>query len=76
MPTGKWFVIFVCDVLPKRLLESEEETGIDAGLKHFATFSNGEGIENSRFFREEEKELVKAQRALSKTPEGSKQQKK
>jgi putative transposase len=76
MPTGKWFVIFVCEVMPKRLPESEEEIGIDAGLKHFATLSNGESIENPRFFREEEKELAKAQRALSKAPKGSNERKK
>lgn len=75
MPTGKWFVIFVCDVLPKRLPMSEEETGIDAGLKHFATLSNGEVIENPRFFREEEAQLTKAQRQLSKAPKGSKERK-
>lgn len=75
MPTGKWFVIFTCDLLPKRLPTSEEEIGLDAGLKNFATLSNGEVIENPRFFREEEAELAKAQRALSKAPKGTKERK-
>jgi len=75
MPTGKWFVIFVCEVMPKRLPISEEETGIDAGLKHFATMSNGETIENPRFFRQEETQLAKAQRNLSKAPTCSKERK-
>ncbi len=47
--------------------------GIDVGLESFATLSNGEKIDNHRFFRSEEKALAKSQRWLSKyekeTPE-------
>lgn len=75
MPTGKWFVVLISEVIPKRLPKSEEEVGLDAGLKHFATLSNGEVIENPRFFREEEKELARTQRALSKVPKGNKERK-
>lgn len=51
--------------MPNRLLESLEEIGLDAGLKHFATLSNSEVIENPRFFREEEHQLSKAPKSTT-----------
>ena len=50
--------------------------GIDVGLESFATLSNGEKISNPRFFREEEKELARVQRKLSKAPKGTPERKK
>jgi putative transposase len=50
--------------------------GVDFGLKQFAVLSNGEAIANPRFFRTEEKRLVKAQRKLSAAKKGSPEQKK
>ena len=69
--TGKWYACFSCEVEPKHLepkhLEaSAEEVGIDVGLKVFAALSNGEFIENPRFFRKDEKALAKAQRKFDK----------
>jgi putative transposase len=64
--TGKWYACFVCEVEPKPLPKTEAVIGIDVGLASFATFSNGEKIENPRFFRQGGKELAKAQRKLSK----------
>jgi putative transposase len=40
--------------------------GIDVGLASFATLSNGETIDNPRFFREDELALAKA--AQSRNP--------
>ncbi len=45
--------------------------GVDVGLESFATLSNGEKIANPRFFREEERNLAKAQRRLSKAIKGT-----
>lgn len=63
MPTGKWFEIFVCNVVPNKLLEGLEETGLDAGLKHFATLSRvHERITNKRenFCHQEARKIVNA----------------
>ncbi len=66
--TGKWFVSITVqteqetDLLPP----SEEQVGIDVGLKTFAYLSTGERIDNPRFFREEELALARAHRKLSK----------
>ena len=65
-PTGKWFVIFACNIDRIPLEQPIEPTiGIDMGLLSFATLSNSEKINNPRFFRKEEKSLAKVQRKLS-----------
>ena len=45
---------------------SEEAVGLDAGLNSFLALSNGEFIDNPRFFRKEEKALAKAGRRQAK----------
>ena len=53
-----------------------KQLGIDLGLNHFYTDSNGATVENPRFYRKMEKELKKAQRAVSKKVKGSGNRKK
>ena len=73
MPTGKWFVSFLVEGEPGELLQKkiESSVGVDVGLKSFITLSNGDQVENPRFFVQEEKALAKAQRKLSKASKGS-----
>jgi putative transposase len=61
---GNWYACFACEVPSKPLPKSELAIGIDVGLDHFATLSNGEKIANPRFFRNNEKALATAQRRL------------
>ena len=71
--TGKWYVCFSCEeVEPRVLPPSKLQVGIDVGLKTFAYMSNGEQIENPRFFRIEERRLAKASRSFSKAKKGTK----
>lgn len=71
-PTGKWFACFIVDHEPKKQpFKDGAVVGIDVGLSSFATLSNGEKIENPRFFKQEEKELAKAQRKLSAQERGT-----
>lgn len=74
--TGKWYACFSCEVEPKLLPKTESVIGIDVGLNSFATLSNGEKIENPRFFKKSEKCLAKAQRKLSKQKIGNPERKK
>jgi putative transposase len=79
-PTGKWFVSLACeDVEPDVRPASNEQVGIDVGLKTFAYLSDGSHLENPRIFRAEEQARAKAQRKLSKakgkTPEKRKRRK-
>ncbi len=57
---------FVLDLERVEPLDSTgKEIGIDVGLNHFLTDSNGEKVNNPRFLRKAEKRLKKAQRKLS-----------
>jgi putative transposase len=67
---GNWYACFACEVEPEPLPFNDLAIGIDIGLNCFAKFSYGEGIDNPRFFRRDEKELAKAQRKLSKAEKG------
>ncbi len=72
MPTGKWFVSFFVKVEPDEPLpKTGLSIGVDVGLKSFITLSNGEYINNPRFFVHEEKALAKAQRELSRAEKGT-----
>jgi putative transposase len=73
---GKWFACLCQEIEAERLPPSVEAIGIDVGLKTFAALSNGEFIDNPRFFRKEEKALAKAQRKLSKQKRGSRERRK
>src|SRR6266702_5998080 len=74
--TGKWYASFSVECEPERLEHTPEQVGIDVGLKTFATLSNGEEIENPRFFRKEEKALAKVQRKHSKLAKGTPERRK
>ena len=74
--TSKWYVMFSCEWESTPLPQNNEAVGIDVGLHSFATLSTGEKIENPKFFRREENELVKAQRKLSKAEKGTRERKK
>ena len=73
--TGKWFACFSVEVdhPPKTPWKDGLMVGIDVGLERFASLSNGEKIDNPRFFRSEEKALAKAHRRLSKGEKGTPQ---
>jgi putative transposase len=74
--SGDWDVCFSCEVDIKPLAPKEKAIGIDMGLEHFATFSNGEEILNPRFFKKGEKALAKAQQKLAKLKKGTKERRK
>jgi putative transposase len=73
--TGKYFISILVEdgkELPTKPKIAEKSTiGIDLGLKHFATFSNGEKIENPKPLKRFLKKLKKQQRQLSKKTKGS-----
>ena len=65
--TGKWFVSISCDIGEKdKKPNTNSAVGIDVGLNSFAVTSDGQKIENQRFFRKEEKTLARAQRKWDK----------
>lgn len=62
---GRWYfnVVVDADIKPSF---GQGAVGIDLGLKDIATCSNGEKLENSRFYRRMEDKLAIAQRARNK----------
>ena len=63
--------IQVTEFEPSKLEKVNQNIGIDLGLKEFAILSNGEKINNSRFFVKSQKRLAKLQRKLHKKVYGS-----
>lgn len=60
----------------KRFEHTNEQVGIDLGVKDFVITSDGEVFENKHFFKKEEKQMNKLQRQLSKKVKGSNNRKK
>jgi len=71
-----WYVVFACEVEHEPLQENAEAVGIDLGLLHFATLSDGSTIENPRYYRKAEQRLERLQQALSRKKRGSHRRKK
>jgi putative transposase len=74
----QWHVCFSCvleiaDPVPD---SSKPAVGIDLGLEHFATLSDGAHIENPRHFRKGEAVLARRQKALARKKRGSTRRKK
>lgn len=68
----QWYVTFSCEVpdapkLPTRY----EDVGIDLGVSHLATLSNGVMIEHPRYYRRAKKKLEIAHQAVSRGKKGS-----
>jgi putative transposase len=74
--SGKWYVCLAVEVEAEPLPESTEQVGVDVGLNVFAALSNGEFVENPRFFRKDEKALAKAQRKVARQKRGSRERRK
>jgi putative transposase len=73
----QWYVIFSCEVEEaEKLPVSYEDVGIDLGVSHLATLSNGEMIEHPRYLRKGEANLKQAQQELSRKKRGSNRRKK
>ncbi|MGA4844751.1 RNA-guided endonuclease InsQ/TnpB family protein [Streptomyces sp. G5(2025)] len=77
---GRYFASFIVETDPTadltRMPDTDNVTGIDLGLTHFAILSDGTKIDSPRFLRRAEKRLKKAQRSLSRKAKGSKNREK
>lgn len=70
-PSGKYFVSVLAEVEKEPPQLSMFETGIDVGLKEFATLSDGSVIHNPKHFYRLEEKMKKEQRILSRRVIGS-----
>jgi putative transposase len=69
--TGKWYTSLSVETALQPPSPNSSAVSVDVGLESFATLSNGEKIANPRFFRQDEHELAKAQRKLSRAEKGT-----
>ena len=75
--SGKYFVsVLVNCKEQEKLPKSNNEIGIDLGIKEFVITSNGTMIENPKYFKKSEKKLRKLQKNLSRCQKGSKNREK
>lgn len=64
------------DIELNKFKHTNEQVGIDLGVKDFVITSDGEVFENKHFFKKEEKQMKKLQRQLSRKVKGSNNRKK
>ncbi|MFD7707490.1 RNA-guided endonuclease InsQ/TnpB family protein [Streptomyces sp. NPDC059786] len=71
---SRWYVVLACDEVPaEKLPPTGAIVGIDMGVAHFLTTSDGEHVANARFLRAVADELAEAQRHLATFPKRTKQ---
>ncbi|MEB6549737.1 IS200/IS605 family element RNA-guided endonuclease TnpB [Heyndrickxia sporothermodurans] len=79
-PTGKYYVSVLVEMEDVEWIPAKNKIGIDLGLTDFAVTTNDDGISekhpNPRHLRKAEKQLKKAQRALSRKKIGSRNREK
>jgi putative transposase len=62
---GEWYVSYVCDVEAQPLPETGSSVVVDVGTTWFAITSDGEFVENPRYFQGAMKKLRVAQRSVA-----------
>lgn len=64
-PSGKWFIsLLTVEDIPE-LPKTDKVIGIDLGVKDYAITSDGEKVENPKWYRANEDKLAREQRKLS-----------
>ena len=74
--SGQYFVSILVDLDINKKIKTNKKVGVDLGLKHFATLSDGKIIENPRYFRESQSVIAKIQKYMSRKKKGSNRYKK
>lgn len=70
----KWYISIVISLeekTPVDIKTHKQVVGIDLNSKHLVVTSNGEIIDNPKFYKQQKKQITKKQRQLSKKTKGS-----
>lgn len=67
---GKWYACFSCEVEPEMWPKTGREVGMDVGIASLLTTSDGEHIENPKWYRSEQSRLRVLQRRVSRREMG------
>jgi putative transposase len=73
---GNWFAIFQVEDEPVPLPKTGRAIGIDVGVRHFLTDSDGRQVENPRFCERTLEQIRKRHKQLSRKKKGSKNREK
>jgi len=78
---GKWYACFATEVetevLPQKVLpQTGEAVGLDVGISHLLATSDGEFVENPRWYRAGQKDLRCVQRSVARKKKGGKNRRK
>ena len=72
---GHWYALIVCETEPHTQHAPSEcshpDIGLDVGLKSFLTDSEGNTVDNPRFYRTSQKTLRRKQRTIARRKKGS-----
>jgi len=67
---GDWYACFTCEVPEHPLPPTGKAVGIDVGVHHLLATSEGEVVENPRWYRAEQQKLRVIQRRVSRRKKG------
>ncbi len=67
---GKWYACFACEVETQPLSPTGKSIGVDVGISSLITTSDGEKVDNPKWYRSEQKRLRVAQRRVSRRKKG------
>ncbi|MGW6295522.1 RNA-guided endonuclease InsQ/TnpB family protein [Streptomyces sp. NPDC055058] len=71
---NRWYIVLTCDNVPaEELPPTGAIVGVDMGVAHFLTTSDGEHIANPRFLQAMAEQLAEAQRHLATFPKRTRQ---
>jgi putative transposase len=77
---GHWYALIVCETEPQNEHPPSEchhtDIGIDVGLKSFLTDSEGQTVDNPRYYRKSQRTLRRKQRMICRRKKGSKRRRK
>src|SRR5206468_10779885 len=73
---GKWYAAFSCVTEEQPLPASGRDVGIDVGVASLLTTSDGEQVDNPRWYRSEQRKLRVLQRRVARRKKGGRNRKK
>ena len=69
--SGKYVASILCETEIEKYPHVTENIGLDLGLKSYLTTSNGETVDNPKYYRTQKRKLRKAHKKLSRSVKGS-----
>jgi len=73
---GKWYACFACETEDEPLAPTGLAVGRDVGISHLLATSDGEFVENPRWYRAGQKDLRRVQRSVSRKKKGGRNRRK